>query len=342
MRNYLTLTLAAVTLIATSACSEQVAAPDASMPAPSAAQGLTVTSETDIAITGHYVHGGSVVTFHSELVAPYVRTHLVVNGAEYDVEKDIVASTMKIDGHGNTILAEDAAALAAIDKAFDKMGEPTRIREEAYKVLSLLSAAPKGTTITTKHIVPSMASKDEQNRGYCDNDDGITYICAANQGAGCPASYTGASGSNPLYKATNGVTGVGGGTNYYGGYVNGCSSTPSYTHEHEVCEYSSSSDHESGQGSYHGRVTWGARIGWSASACEGRCGAGCPNSYNFYVTKDCLDHDVCLNNHPSASSTSTFGDCGNEFDRASGDFTYGTSSGFTGACGFAMWGDSSR
>ena len=140
----------------------------------------------------------------------------------------------------------------------------------------------------------------------------------------------------------DGIGSIGGGTNSYGGWVNGCSSTPSYTHEHEVCEWTGSSDHEAGQGSYHGRVTWGSRIGWSASACEGRCGAGCPNSYNFYITKDCLDHDVCLDNHPSASSTSTFGDCGNEFDSASGDFVSGTSSGFTSACGFAMWGDSTR
>ena len=342
MRKLLTLSLATLTLLTAACAADHVAPSDGAMPAPSAAQGLTVTSESDIAITGHYVHGGSVVTFHSELVSPFVRTHLVVNGAEYDAEKDIVHSTMKIDGHGNTLLAEDAAALAAIDKAFDRMGEPTKIREETYKVLSLMSAAPKGTTITVKSIVPQLAKADEQNRGYCDNDDGITYLCGGNNIGNCPNAYTGNNGSNEMHTATMGVAGVGGGTNTWGGYVNGCTTTPSYTHEHEVCEWTSGSDHEAGQGSGHGRVTWGSRIGWSASACEGRCGAGCPNSYNFYVTKDCLDHDTCLNNHPSASSTSTFGDCGNEFDRASGDFTYGTSSGFTSGCGFAMWGDSTR
>jgi hypothetical protein len=322
-------------------CAGNVASQDPTAPA-SEASAITITSETDTELVGSFVNGASVISFEQHLVTPMVNTKLVINGAEYDYVYDIVHSSLTIDGHSNSILGADAAALSVLEKAFDRLGSPSRMREQLYKTISLMAAAPRGTTFKLRSIVPQTTKLEELNRSYCDNDDGITYICAQNNGGSCPNSYTGNNGSNELHTATQGVAGVGGGTNYYGGWVSGCTSTPSYTHEHEVCEYSASSDHESGQGSYHGRVTWGARIGWSASACEGRCGAGCPNSYNFYVTKDCLDHDVCLNNHPSASSTSTFGDCGNEFDRASGDFTYGTSSGFTGACGFAMWGDSTR
>jgi hypothetical protein len=337
--------LAAVALASVafaSGCAGNVASQDPTAPASEAsAITITITTETDTDLVGSFVNGSSVISFEEHLATPMVNTKLVINGAEYDYVYDIVHSTLNIDGHSNSILGADASALAVFEKAFDHLGGPTRMREQLYKTIALMAAAPRGTTFKIKSIVPQTNKVDEVSRSYCDNDDGITYICAQNNLGGCQGTYAGANGSNPIYNAA-GTSGTSGGTNNYGGYVNGCTSTPSIIHEHEVCEGTASSDHESGQSSYHGRVTWGARVGWSAKACEGRCGAGCPQSYNFYVTKDCTDHDVCLDNHPSASSTSTFGDCGNEFDRASGDFTYGTSSGFTSACGFAMWGDNTR
>lgn len=324
----------------TAGCVAPTSTPGEPAPVAKSAEGLTITEETETTLVGYYVRGDSVVTFEARLATPILKTKLVVNGAVFDYERDIVKSTLTIDGHASTILQADSVVLGAFEKALDKVGNPTKMREALYKTVALMSAAPRGTTIKVRHITPTVELK-EQNRSYCDNDDGITYVCCANAGTGCSGTYAGANGSNPIYNAP-GVAGVTYGTNVYGGYVSNCQSTPSYTHEHEVCEASASSDHESGQGSYHGRVTWGSRCGWSASACEGRCGAGCPQSYNFYVTKDCLDHDVCANNHPSASTTSTFGDCGNEFDRASGDFTYGTGSGFASGCGFYMWGDNTR
>jgi hypothetical protein len=69
-------------------------------------------------------------------------------------------------------------------------------------------------------------------------------------------------------------------------------------------------------------------------SCEGRCGAGCPRAYNWYFTKDCLDHDICLDFHTTASSTSYSGDCGFEFSDAQGDFTWGSSVTYQGTyCG---------
>ncbi len=303
-----------------------------------ASQGLQITEESETAIVGSYVSGESVVSFEARLEAPFVRSKLVVNGAAYDFALDVVESKLDIDGHSNTILAADAEVLRRLEKAFDKAGSPSKIREAMFRTISLMSAAPRGTTIVQKVVTPTAAT-NELNRGYCDNNDGVTYLCGCNtMPSGCSRTfmgYGGPDGANPLYKAGGTVSSQGSDTGSYGGYVSGCTSTPAYTHEHEVCEYSRDS-------SYHGRVTWGARCGWSASQCEGRCGAGCPNSYNFYITKDCLDHDVCLNNHPNAASTSTFGDCGNEFDRASGDFTSGTGASFASLCGSWMIGETTR
>lgn len=300
-----------------------------------ATAGLQITEETETTLVGSFVRGESVVSFEARLEAPVVRTKIVVNGATYEHAYDIPTATLEIDGHGNTVLAADATVLRQVERAFDKAGSPSKIREAMFRVIALMSAAPRGTTIMKKVIAPT-AEAPEAERGYCDSDDGITYLCGCNTlGANCGKTFAGYEGSNPMYQAA-GIAGSEGVDNQsYGKYVSGCTSTPAYTHEHEVCEYSRDS-------SYHGRVTWGVRCGWSASECEGRCGAGCPNSYNFYITKDCLDHDACLNNHPSAASTSTFGDCGNEFDRASGDFSSGTGSSFKNLCGSYMYGDWSR
>lgn len=327
--------------LAMAACAAPAGSPDPTAEGASAVEALQITDESETAIAGTYALGESTVAFSSRLESPFVRTQLIVNGATFDYELDVVGSKLTIDGHSNTILGADAEVLGKLEKAFERLGSPSKIREALFKTISMMAAAPRGTTLLRKEVVPQLAPSAELNRGYCDSDDGITYLCdpASNANSlppGCSAYAAGYNGSNPLYHA-NSVSGVGGGGDnaYVGGYVTGCQYTYTWTHEHEVCEYSRNS-------SYHGRVTWPARVGWSASACEGRCGGGCPNSYNFYLTKDCLDHDVCLNSHPGASSTSTFGDCGNEFDRASGDFTWGTGSSFASSCGFYMVGENSR
>lgn len=349
MRKLLGITIAALTFAMTGCAADQVGPTEdpASDGTAARTEGLTIESETESTLKGHYVRGGSVVTFHARLVSPNVELHLSVNGAEYDLVKDVVHSTVNLDGHGNTILGEDAEVLHALEKAFDAAGEPSRIREEMYRAIALMSAAPRGTTLLTRVVRPMTLPSEEQDRGYCDSDNGVTYLCAQNDVSGtCSKTYTGTStptGDDPHSMYSNGgITGSDGGTNNLGAYVTGCTSVPTYTHEHEACEWTADKSAEAGQSKYHGRVTWSSRIGWSAKACQGRCGAGCPNSYNFYITKDCLDHDVCLDNHPSASSTSTFGTCGNEFDRAAGDFASGTGRGFTSGCGFSMWGDSTR
>lgn len=305
----------------------------------SLAQGITITEESQTSLAGSFVHADTFLTFSARLEAPFLVVKLVVNGAELDFKQDLVESVLDIDGHANTLMPADTEALHHFEKAFEALGQPTQMRDAFFKIVSLSAGAPKGTTLLTRRVVPSRPT-EEQNRGYCDSDNGITYLCGCNSvNDSCNRTwigYGGPEGNNPIYRA-GGVAGVTKGVDSanVGGYVTGCASTPTATHEHEVCEWTRKSK-------YHGRVTWNARCGWSASECEGRCGSGCPNSYNFYITKDCLDHDVCLNSHPSAASASTFGDCGNEFDRAAGDFSFGTGSGFASLCGSWMIGENTR
>lgn len=320
--------LAALSLVVSvAAC----AAPAAGTGEPTTAAGsstsaLTLTEETDTKLAGNYVHGDSVITFEEQLASPMLHTKLVVNGAEYDYDRDLVKSTLVIDGHGNTLLAADSAALAGLEHELDKLGQPTQMREALFKTISLMAAAPRGTTLMQKTITPKVAAA-ETDRSYCVSDEGITYMCSCNGiPSGCSANFVGWSGNNPIYQSS--------GNSGAFGTAYGCSGVPQINHEHELCEYTAEY--------YHGRYTGYSYCGWGASACEGRCGAGCPNSYNFYYTKDCFDHDLCLDNHPSASATSTFGDCGNEFDQASGDFSYGTSDGYASSCGGYAPGDTTR
>lgn len=338
MNKLLGIALALVAL-GTAGCAQNADLPPEEPTTGTSAQEITISEESETSIAGTFIHADTFITFSARMEAPVLSAKLVVNGAEIEFKQNIVESTLDIDGHSSTLMKEDTDALHGFEKAFEKLGAPTKMRDAFFKLVSLTAGAPRGTTLTPRRVVPKRATV-EQDRGYCDSDDGITYLCGCNSvNSACSKTwigYGGPEGNNPIYRA-GGVAGVTKGVDSanYGGYVAGCASTPVATHEHEVCEWTRDS-------SYHGRVTWSARCGWSASECEGRCGAGCPNSYNFYVTKDCLDHDVCLNSHPGASATSTFGDCGNEFDRASGDFAYGTGSGFASGCGSWMVGENSR
>lgn len=306
----------------------------------SATEGLTITQETETLLSGSYTQGDSLVTFEERLATPILTTKLVINGAEFTYVRDLVKSTVSIESHGNTILAPDAEVLLKLDKAFDSAGAGTqpKMREAMYKTIAVMAMAPRGSTFINR-IFAASAPKLEVDRSYCDNDENY-FICASNNLGGCGYTAGGYNGANPIMNA-NGTAGTEGGNQQYGGYVTGCTSTPTYTHEHEACEYSHDGSGIDGLSSSHGRVTWGKRIGWSAKACQGRCGAGCPRNWNFYIAKDCLDHDACLDNHPSSSSTSTFGTCGNEFDRAATDTATWSSDSYTSACG-AMWGDNTR
>ncbi len=62
--------------------------------------------------------------------------------------------------------------------------------------------------------------------------------------------------------------------------------------------------------------------GGGSYGCMGRCGGGCgwgaPSSY----TKDCMDHDKCSLD-TGASGGSSDSNCGDEFDHAADDWTWG-------------------
>ncbi len=111
----------------------------------------------------------------------------------------------------------------------------------------------------------------------------------------------------------------------YGGegikYLWECSRKSSY--KYSTAEWTDSRGYES---AYTTCGTW-------APECEGRCGAGCPcNSWycvNRYYTKDCFDHDVCLDNNPGDGHNDPFApNCGDEWGDASDDVLFGSSSGW--------------
>jgi hypothetical protein len=141
-------------------------------------------------------------------------------------------------------------------------------------------------------------------------DDGLTYICRGLNGRALWNGYDAA-------WAEHDSTTAEGATNTFGGNV------------------------------LHSVITaqWivGQQVGnaLGSGSCEGRCGAGCnsgspcaliPTSYNWYGTKDCLDHDICLDAHPNAPYTSSSGDCGNEYSDAYWDFINGSSSSAASFC----------
>jgi hypothetical protein len=335
------------------ACAAETGTPSPSTTA-EAGTALTISSESDTAIAGNFVSGASVVTFQAQLVSPLVNVTLVVNGASFDFSFDVSKGTLNIDGHANTLLGADADVLAKLEKAFDRLGNPTRIRESLYKTFAILGAAPVGTTLQVRAITPAANFAKEVDRSDCESDEGVTFLCNCNNvnnnaaPNGCGYAYGGTSSpggtdgwTHTIWNATN---------------LGSCVGTPTNNHEHEECEntascsdYGDASQHGYGTsgcfwgGRYHKNVQWQAACGWQSKACEGRCGAGCPQSYNFYYTKDCHDHDTCLDNHPSAASNSTFGTCGNEWDSAVNDFADLTGSNdFGNACGGAAVGDNTR
>lgn len=82
--------------------------------------------------------------------------------------------------------------------------------------------------------------------------------------------------------------------------------------------------------SYHDAAAHGCSASYDAygnkaSSCQGRCGAGCNWWFDDDMMQDCLDHDRCVDYHPSGGSGPGSADCGDEFWDADGDYvvTYG-------------------
>lgn len=53
--------------------------------------------------------------------------------------------------------------------------------------------------------------------------------------------------------------------------------------------------------------------------CGGACGWGAPSSW----TKDCLDHDICIVDQDGKNDLSFDTNCGDEFNQAADDYTFG-------------------
>lgn len=75
---------------------------------------------------------------------------------------------------------------------------------------------------------------------------------------------------------------------------------------------------------------WGtSACGAGDYSCMGRCGGGCGWGALSSYTLDCLDHDVCSHDLCSTSGASDV-NCGDEFNQAQDDWTWGVSRGCFG------------
>lgn len=70
----------------------------------------------------------------------------------------------------------------------------------------------------------------------------------------------------------------------------------------------------------HGCTATYTTYGNYASSCQGRCGAGCNWWFDDDMMQDCLDHDRCVDHHPTGGSGSGSAYCGDEFWDADGDY----------------------
>lgn len=75
---------------------------------------------------------------------------------------------------------------------------------------------------------------------------------------------------------------------------------------------------------------WGTNVcGGGDYSCMGRCGGGCGWGAPSAYTLDCLDHDTCSHDLCSSSGASDT-NCGDEYNQAQDDWTWGVSRGCGG------------
>jgi hypothetical protein len=320
---------------------------------------LTLTQEDDYTVAGTFVHDVSVIDFVSRVSVDGVSTvELTVNGAQLTVTVDLFTAEASESGRGETLVADDLAVLHAFSQYVDHHGKRARPWERLYKAAAMYAAAPTGYTVVARAITTARGASERdgsgRNSSTVSNED-ITYLCygygnyplwnnddwvwhehdsvtsgmsGSNEGgsaghwrmqsfapAGCrldwdPGAIPGGStnqGGNPYWLGINNST-----ASWWDGASYNDSATPN---------------------GYYGQAN--TQSAWTGGgSCEGRCGPGCPTGiYNYYFTKDCFDHDVCLDYHRSASSTSSSGDCGYEFQDAQGDFISGSTSTYSSWCG---------
>jgi hypothetical protein len=359
MRKHFLLGIASLTLafsnLSLVGCAGQAVDPGPTTSSQSA-EPLTITEQDDYHVAGTFTHGSSLVTFVSRMSTDGVSTvQLNVNGATLSVTVDLFEHAAKEDGGGSTLLVEDLRTLHAFEKHLDAHGQNARTWERLFKAVAMYAAAPAGYTVLARPIGvrPDLRDGSGRENGTV-SDESVIYMCV---GYGNHPLYTGDDwvwaehDSRPDEGATNAYSGNANHYRLQGFYGAGCrlDGTPgaavpgSYDQgsNPQWLGYDSNTGYWSDGASYNDTSAPNAQGGtantqgsWNGGgACEGRCGAGCPRTYNFYFTKDCMDHDICLDYHRAASSTSSSGDCGYEFQDAQSDFLTGTSLGYTSDCG---------
>lgn len=69
---------------------------------------------------------------------------------------------------------------------------------------------------------------------------------------------------------------------------------------------------------------------YKGGQCMGRCGGACGNWLPDAWTKDCLDHDICIVDQNGSNGLAADPNCGNEFNHAADDYTFGVLRGCRG------------
>lgn len=311
----------------------------------SASGNLSLTTVGDYDVVGTWEHGDTLVQFESHVSEEGVASvKLVVDGAEFDHTFDYFTHSWESDGHKNTLFRAEINALAELENTLEDRGQKGRPWERLFTIVSQHAAAPPGYTFMKRAGSPSTKEEKQHREADAVWNDGVNYICRANNTHGVDSGYSG-SGSNYAeqwgynWATHDSLSGEGGSSrntasgNQYHGVLwsleaGGCRVGSTY-HYADKTGVSSTSHTQPSSGS-------ATSDGRSNGSCEGRCGAGCPRSYNYYFTWDCFDHDICGDFHPNADMVSYSGDCGYEFSDADGDWASGTSSGYYYDCPGSM------
>ena len=268
---------------------------------------FTVATNAAYDLIGTWTYAETVVQFTSHMSEEGVSTvHLVVNGAEFDGTFDYFTHAWTTDGHENTLFRHELDALTRLGTHLETVGTQSRPWERLFAVVSMHAAAPPGYTFLQHSGSPTAVQEVAHRESGAVSNNGVTYICRGTSGRNFSNNWDYAwaqHDSEPGEGSTNGAAGNAFHSAMLTSSPGGC--------------YVGSNAHTGNSG--HG-------------ACEGRCGAGCPRAYNFYFSVDCMDHDICLDYHPSAPTTSYSGDCGYEFSDAADDFVSGTSAGYYWGC----------
>ncbi len=69
---------------------------------------------------------------------------------------------------------------------------------------------------------------------------------------------------------------------------------------------------------------------YKGGKCMGRCGGACGGWAPSAWAKDCLDHDICIVDQDGQNGLSFDKNCGDEFNHAADDYTFGVLRGCRG------------